>query len=84
MEQQPDLILLDINLPEMSGYEVLRHLRDMEQTRDIPVVALSANAMANDLQRGEAAGFNGYLTKPINVKEFFAVVAAMLGESEGL
>jgi PAS domain S-box-containing protein len=84
MEQQPDLILLDINLPEMSGYEVLRHLRDMEQTRDIPVVALSANAMANDLQRGEAAGFNGYLTKPINVKEFFAVVAAMLGESEGV
>jgi PAS domain S-box-containing protein len=84
MEQQPDLILLDINLPEMSGYEVLRHLRDMEQTRDIPVVALSANAMANDLQKGEAAGFNGYLTKPINVKEFFAVVAAMLGESEGV
>ena len=79
MEHKPDLILLDINLPEMSGYEVLRHLRDMEATRDIPVVALSANAMANDLQRGEEAGFDGYLTKPINVKEFFQVLEQMLG-----
>lgn len=79
MEHQPDLILLDINLPEMSGYEVLRHLREMAATRDIPVVALSANAMADDLQRGEAAGFDDYLTKPINVKEFFRVLEQMLG-----
>jgi PAS domain S-box-containing protein len=78
-EHRPDLILLDINLPEISGYEVLRRLREMAETRDIPVVALSANAMADDLQRGEAAGFDGYLTKPINVKEFFRVLEQMLG-----
>lgn len=84
LEHRPDLILLDINLPGMSGYEVLRHLRAMEATRDIPVVALSANAMADDLQRGAEAGFDGYLTKPIDVKEFFSVVGAMLGEGEGV
>ncbi len=78
LEHKPDLILLDINLPEMSGYEVLRHLREMAATRDIPVVALSANAMADDLKKGEEAGFNGYLTKPINVKEFFSVLEQML------
>ncbi len=79
LEHRPDLILLDINLPEMSGYEVLRHLRDMAETKDIPVVALSANAMAEDLKKGEEAGFDGYLTKPINVKEFLAVLEQMLG-----
>ncbi|MDH5784199.1 MAG: PAS domain S-box protein [Chromatiales bacterium] len=78
-ENQPDLILLDINLPQMSGYEVLRHLREMAETREIPVIALSANAMVEDLRRGEEAGFNGYLTKPINVKEFFAVLEHYLG-----
>jgi PAS domain S-box-containing protein len=79
LAHKPDLILLDINLPEMSGYEVLRHLREMPETKDIPVIALSANAMADDLRKGEEAGFNGYLTKPINVKEFFGVLERQLG-----
>jgi len=82
MEHRPDLILLDINLPQMSGFEVLRHLREMARTREIPVVALSANAMAEDLQRGDEAGFDGYLTKPLNVREFFRLLSAMLGEPE--
>ena len=77
-EHKPDLILLDINLPGMSGYEVLKQLRSKEATREIPVIALSANAMAEDLKRGEEAGFNGYLTKPINVKEFFGVLEQQL------
>jgi signal transduction histidine kinase/ActR/RegA family two-component response regulator len=77
-ERRPDLILLDINLPEMSGYEVLQRLRAMEATRDIPVVALSANAMEADLSRGKQAGFDGYLTKPINVHEFFRVLGEQL------
>jgi CheY-like chemotaxis protein len=79
LQQRPDLILLDINLPGMNGHEVLRHLRDREETRDIPVVALSANAMEDDRKRGEEAGFDGYLTKPIDVKAFLAVLERMLG-----
>lgn len=77
-ERQPALILLDINLPGMSGYEVLQRLRSDEATRAIPVVALSANAMADDLSRGRRAGFDGYLTKPLNVKEFFNMLKKML------
>ncbi len=72
--EKPDLILLDINLPEMSGYEVVRHLREMDATKDIPVVALTANAMADDVARGEEAGFDDYLTKPIQIKPFLEML----------
>lgn len=70
----PDLILLDINLPEISGYEVLRQLRADPETRDIMVVAISANAMPGDLEKGKIAGFDDYLTKPININELLATV----------
>ncbi len=79
VNNRPHLILLDINLPGMSGFEVLKVLRAKEETRDIPVYALSANAMAADLRKGEEAGFSGYLTKPINAKEFFGVLQQRLG-----
>ena len=65
-EQRPDLILLDIQLPGIDGYEVLRCLRDDARTRDIPVIAVSANALGADVERGRAAGFDDYLTKPID------------------
>ena len=71
---RPDLILLDINLPEISGYEVLRRLRADPETRDIKVVAISANAMPEDLEKGKVAGFDDYLTKPININELLATV----------
>ena len=61
----PDLILLDINLPGMNGYEMLGILRRDQATVNIPVVAVSANAMPHDLEQGEAAGFDDYLTKPV-------------------
>jgi PAS domain S-box-containing protein len=77
--EQPDLILLDINLPQMDGYEVLRRLREDEATRAIPVVALSANAMEEAQQRGEASGFDDYLTKPLEVQTFFALLGRILG-----
>jgi PAS domain S-box-containing protein len=67
---QPDVILMDINLPGISGIEALRILRDDPATAHIPVVALSANAMPRDIEKGLQAGFFRYLTKPIKVNEF--------------
>ena len=61
----PDLVLLDISLPGMDGIEVLQHMRADARLRGIPVVALTAHAMAGDRERFLAAGFDGYLTKPI-------------------
>jgi PAS domain S-box-containing protein len=66
----PEVILMDINLPGISGIEALRILRDDPLTARIPVVALSANAMPRDIEKGLAAGFFRYLTKPIKVNEF--------------
>jgi PAS domain S-box-containing protein len=74
----PSLILLDINLPGMNGLEALRQLRDNPVTRDIPVIAITANAMPRDIERGKAAGFNEYLTKPLDVGEFLKVVDVCL------
>jgi PAS domain S-box-containing protein len=67
---QPDVILMDINLPGISGIEALKILRDDPATSHIPVVALSANAMPRDIEKGLQAGFFRYLTKPIKVDEF--------------
>jgi CheY-like chemotaxis protein len=66
----PDMILMDINLPGISGLQALKLLREDPQTRHIPVVALSANAMPRDIERGMEAGFLRYLTKPIKIAEF--------------
>ena len=67
---QPHLILMDINLPGMSGIDALRELRRDPATSHIPVLALTANAMPRDVERGMEAGFSRYLTKPINIDEF--------------
>ena len=67
---RPDIILIDINLPGINGIEALRILRADPATAHIPVVALSANAMPRDIEKGLAAGFFRYLTKPIKVTEF--------------
>jgi PAS domain S-box-containing protein len=69
-EQQPEVILMDINLPGISGIEAMKILREDPTTAHIPVVALSANAMPLDIKRGLDAGFFRYLTKPIKVAEF--------------
>ena len=70
----PDVILMDINLPGMNGYAALDVLRRTESTRHIPVLALSANAVPHDIEKGMAAGFLRYLTKPIRVVEFMAAL----------
>ncbi|MEO8118890.1 MAG: PAS domain S-box protein, partial [Rhodoferax sp.] len=68
--QQPQVILMDINLPGISGLQALNILRDDPATRHIPVLAISANAMPRDIEKGLAAGFFRYLTKPIRINEF--------------
>ncbi|HYN60442.1 MAG TPA: ATP-binding protein [Rubrivivax sp.] len=76
--QRPDLILLDIQLPGIDGYEVLRRLRADSATRDIPVFAVSAHAIAVDIARGRAAGFDDYLTKPIDQRLLLAALQRAL------
>ncbi len=63
--EKPDLVLLDISLPEMDGPEVLENIRADETLRDLPVIALTAHAMAGDREKYIMAGFNDYITKPI-------------------
>ncbi len=81
-DNQPDVILMDINLPGISGFEALHILRDDALTAHIPVVAISANAMPGDIKRGLKAGFFRYITKPIKVGEFMAAVDAALEFAE--
>lgn len=64
-EEVPDLVLLDISLPEMDGTEVLAWMKEQESLREVPVIALTAHAMAGDREKFLAAGFDDYLTKPI-------------------
>jgi len=75
---RPDMILMDINLPGISGIEALKILREDPATAHIPIVALSANAMPRDIKKGLEAGFFYYLTKPINVNEFMDTVDVAL------
>ena len=76
--ERPDLILLDIQLPGIDGYEVLRRLRAHDDTRSIPVVAVSANAMQADIDAGLAAGLAAYLTKPIDLEHLLDTVQRVL------
>jgi CheY-like chemotaxis protein len=77
-ESLPALVLMDIQLPGISGIEALRRLRDDSQTQGIAVMAVTASAMMQDRQAILAAGFDGYLSKPISLKEFVAAVRALL------
>ena len=81
-ELMPDLILLDINLPDMDGWAVRRALADDPMTRNIPVAALTANAAARHARRGAEAGFAAWLTKPLELPALLAVLAAHLGDHE--
>lgn len=76
--RSPELILLDINLPGMDGYQVLSILRSDNALKKIPVVAISANATQRDIDRGLAAGFDEYITKPVNIGHFLETVDRLL------
>lgn len=80
-ETIPDLILLDIKMPVMDGFEVLGFLRDDPRTQHIPVIAVSANAMAEDIENGYAAGFNAYITKPIDMSVTIATIKKLLAQN---
>jgi len=75
---RPDLLLLDIHLPDIDGFQVLEQLRADAQTRLIPVVAVTAQAMPEDVKRVLAAGFDGYLAKPLDLASFDALLERML------
>ncbi len=79
-ELRPDLILMDIQLPGINGITALGQIRDDPAIGQTPVIAVTASAMTHDRQKIMAAGFNGYQSKPINVKDFLAAVRAMLDQ----
>jgi CheY-like chemotaxis protein/anti-sigma regulatory factor (Ser/Thr protein kinase) len=78
----PDLIILDINLPGMDGYDMLNKLQECEATKNTPVIAVSASAMPEEVEKGLRSGFRCYLTKPINVDVFRDAVNELLLETK--
>ncbi|MET0313895.1 response regulator [Hansschlegelia quercus] len=78
--RMPDLILMDIQLPEVSGLDVTRWLKEDERTRPIPVIAVTAFAMKGDEERIRGGGCEAYLSKPISVSKFLETVRHFLGE----
>jgi two-component system, cell cycle response regulator DivK len=73
-EHRPDLVLMDIQLPDIDGVEALGRLRADERTASIPVLALTAQAMEGDRERFRAAGFDGYISKPVNIVSLISTV----------
>jgi len=78
VSEQPDLILMDVQLPKLSGLEATRQLRQMPAFSRIPILAITAYAMRGDREKFIAAGFDAYLSKPINTSELREMVAEML------
>lgn len=81
-EEKPDLILIDIGLPVMDGYEVTRRLRDLAEFKDVPIIALTAYAMEGDREKVLQAGCDDYIPKPIIPEEFIKVVNSYLRGKE--
>ena len=77
-DHHPDLIILDMMMPVMSGYEAIAELKASEATRDIPIVGLSAKAMATDMERATDVGIDGYITKPFRIAQVLSVIEGYL------
>ena len=77
--EKPDLVLLDISLPEMDGYEVTRAVRSDAAIAETPIIAVTAHAMAGDEEKALEAGCNDYLTKPIDEEELWSKVEKLIG-----
>ncbi len=78
-ENRPDLILMDLQLPDISGYDAVRQLKDHEETRLIPVVAVTAFAMIGDERKALTCGCDAYLAKPILLRDFLNLVEKFIG-----
>lgn len=78
LEHQPDLVLLDLGLPDIDGWEALQRIRAAPETATLRVVAFTAHAMVGDRERALAAGFDGYMSKPIDVGTFVQTVGGHL------
>lgn len=81
IREQPDLVLMDINLPGIDGFEALKRIQMSDLTRNLPVYALTANAVPEEIQRGLDAGFTGYITKPLDLPHFVRLVDEVLAKS---
>lgn len=77
--ESPDLILLDMSLPVMDGWEAAGHLKSDDRTKAIPVIALTAHAMAGDMEKALEAGADDYDTKPVDLKRLLGKIEALIG-----
>ncbi|MBW2647174.1 MAG: response regulator [Deltaproteobacteria bacterium] len=80
--ERPDLILMDRSIPKIDGYEVTRRLKSQEGFKGIPIVALTAHAMKGDREKALEAGCDGYISKPVNIRELPALIRSYLKASE--
>jgi two-component system cell cycle response regulator DivK len=80
-DEMPDLILMDVNLPDIDGLEVTAELKKDSVSQNIPIIALTANAMVGDREKALEAGCDGYLPKPINRQELLNIVQEFIGDA---
>lgn len=80
MHAHPDLILMDMNLPDVDGYEMTQRMREIPELREVPIIAMTANVMQGDREKALQAGCNGYIPKPIDVDELPNQIARFLKE----
>ena len=81
--ERPDLVIMDLSLPVLDGWEATRQLKAMPETRSIPVIALTAHAMAGDREKAMAAGCDDFDTKPIELPRLLGKIEALLGRPAG-
>ncbi len=83
LSARPDLILVDINLPDIDGYEITRRLRQIDGFSRVPIVALTANALEGDRQKALSAGCDGYISKPVDIDALPMQVESFLNHRSG-